>query len=165
MRDEAIRFASDMLAGAEPRWLTLLGSCGAGKTMLARIISSIFRQNLYGKVEHENAERIIYYKGGFIRWSTMAQRLRDRDYDFFNDVCRHQFVAVDDIGSEQRTDFVIAKLFEFCNESEKRWRVITGNLSLEGIERELDPRISSRMIRHSSVVVDVDCQDYNLRGQ
>src|SRR3954469_8413935 len=43
MKREAASFIDDMANDRHPRWLSLLGTSGAGKTMLAKTIWRIFR--------------------------------------------------------------------------------------------------------------------------
>jgi hypothetical protein len=85
----------DMATGAAPRWLSLLGRSGTGKTHLARGISRFF-----------NAEASIYIdpvtgahlsrRGGFIGWRKIVDQLRNGDYGIMDAVCNDWFVALDD---------------------------------------------------------------------
>jgi DNA replication protein len=163
MKAAAKAFVRDMVERRSPRWLTLLGTPATGKTMLARIINGIFRDNIEGSIESETSTAIRRYSGGFITWNRLSTLLREGEFRMFDDICGHQFVALDDIGSEYASDYTRAKLYEFLNRSEGKWRVITGNLSLLEIGERLDFRISSRMLRHGSTVIEVDAPDFSLR--
>lgn len=163
MKLAATEFAWHLVGKGSPRWLTLLGTSGAGKTMLAKIISGIFSQHIRGTVEWETPHCIRHYDGGFMRWNTLATYVREGNFRVFDDICCHQFVALDDIGSEYATPFTNAKLFEFFNRSEGKWRVFTGNLNMQQVGDRLDVRIASRMIRDGNIVVDVDVTDWSLR--
>jgi DNA replication protein DnaC len=163
MKAEAIRFASDMLANCEPRWLSMLGTSGAGKTMLAKSINRVFRKCLDGTRLSESPTLVAYRKGGFKAWVNVSTDLRNQDYEGFHRLRGDWFVVIDDIGSEHSTDFISGKLYELLNARENKWTVITANLSLDDIEQKIDARIASRMIRHGSTVVDVNVQDFNLR--
>lgn len=163
MRKTAIEFAQELHAHSTPRWLSLLGTSGAGKTMLARWINRVFKDSVNGCVISETRERIVRAGGGFISWARLANELREGNYRMFDDICEDYFVIVDDIGSEHKSDFIRSKLYELCSRRETKWTVFTANLSLEQIGLQIDPRIASRMIRHGSAVVDIDVMDFNLR--
>lgn len=175
MKAAAERFVLEMLGGLPPRWLSLLGTSGAGKTMLAKWIKFVFKQHLDWKINWPATEqtktdtqpngRIIRHRGGYVAWTQVAGWLRDREFRMFDDICALSFLVVDDIGAEYGSPFVNAKLYELCSRREQKWTVFTGNLSLSNIEQQLDARIASRMIRHGSVVIDVDVSDFNLRDK
>jgi len=165
MKAAARSFAFDMITGnTSPYWLSLLGTSGAGKTMLAKIVSRLFRCNKHGAVVAETPSRIWYANGGFIKWATLVQWMREGDWRAFDDVSRDWFVCVDDLGAEHATDFSRAKLYEMFDRGENKWRIWTANLSLQEITDRIDARISSRMLRNNSIVLDVDVPDYNTRG-
>jgi DNA replication protein DnaC len=173
MKAAAESFLDDMRYGESPRWVSFLGSSGAGKTMLAKWIISIFKRDLDWKINWPATERtktesqpygrIIRYRGGYQTWAGIARSMRDGDYRVLDDLCELTFLVIDDIGAEYGTDFINAKLYELLSRRERKWTVITGNLSLSDIEQRIDARIASRMIRHGSVVVDVNVPDFNLR--
>lgn len=101
--------------------------------------------------------------GRFRTWTSISNMLREGEYRWFGDLLEERLLLVDDIGAEHQTPFILAKLYELLSERVGKWTVITANLSLEQIGIRIDPRISSRMIRGDSVVVDVDMLDFNLR--
>jgi DNA replication protein DnaC len=144
MKLETARFITEYKRGYRPRWLSLLGTSGAGKTMLAKEIRRICG-------------------GPFVTWTRVTNMLREGEYRWFSDLMHEHIVILDDIGSEYETPFVAAKLYEFLSERVGRWTVITANLSLEDIGNRLDTRIASRMLRDNSRIVDVDVPDFNLR--
>jgi DNA replication protein DnaC len=162
MKNAAAQFMQDMLDDQNPHWLSFLGPSGAGKTMLARIIASIYRKKLDGGIIEENPTRIVRRHGGFVTWAKLVGELREKEYRMFDDICADWFVCLDDIGSEQATPFTNSKLYDFCARREKKWTVFTANLSLEQVSAR-ETRIASRMIRHGSVVCDVDLPDWNTR--
>lgn len=174
MKSEAERFTLELLGHLPPRWITFLGTSGAGKTMLARWINAVFKQYLDWKIDWPATERtktetnpygtIIRDRGQFVWWAKIARLMREGEYRVLDDLCQLSFLVVDDIGAEHGSDFVNSKLYELCSRRERKWTVFTGNLSLGDIEKRIDARIASRMIRHGSVVVDVAVTDFNLRS-
>lgn len=176
MKKEAASFADDMLNGREPRWISFLGTSGAGKTMLAKIIWHLFRDRLRREVDWPATKRtqnescphgkILIYRGGFINWgNAINNRMLQGDYDFLEDMREWQFFAIDDIASEyeRHRELSASKLYNVLEARLKKWTVITANLSLEQIGSRLDARIASRMLRDNGVVIDIDVPDYNLR--
>lgn len=178
MRDEAIRFADDIVNRRTPRWLSLLGTSGAGKTMLAKIIWGIFRDEFHMEMDWDATKktqsafskhgRFIRYRGGFINWgNAINNRMLKGDYDFLDDLRSYSFFAIDDIASEYERHRALSasKLYNVLESRLRKWTVITANLPLDAIGSLLDARIASRMIRDNGAVVDVDVPDFNLRRQ
>lgn len=176
MKDMAMSFAQDMLDGRSPRWLSMLGTSGAGKTMLAKIIARLYRETFDGRINWDSSRSsqsedmpygaIQRYHGGFINWgNAINNRMLKGQYGFLEDMGEFDFFAIDDIISEyeKHRSLSASKLYGVMESRLKRWTVITANASLKQIGELLDPRISSRMIRGGSVVLDVDVPDWNLR--
>lgn len=180
MKHEAVSFVDDLFSDKTPRWLSLLGTSGAGKTMLAKIIWRAFRDHLYMNINWPRTKatqaftaegkptrwgEVIRWRGGFIRWQSAMNRMLEGDYGFLQDLRAYDFFVIDDIVSEYQKlrELSASKLYDVMESRLGKWTVITANLGLEAIGNVLDPRIASRMIRNSSVVVDVDVPDFNLR--
>jgi DNA replication protein DnaC len=113
----------------------------------------------------ETESLILRRRGGFVPWRKLATCLRESDYRMVRDVANDWFVCCDDLGSEYMTPFTRSGLVEFATLREGKWTVFTANLTLEQIGMTFDPRIASRLIRHGSVVLDVDVEDFNTRGR
>ena len=176
MKREAASFIDDIRNNRVPRWLSLLGTSGAGKTMLATIIHRIYQREKHQQIDWEATKRtqtencpygrIIRWRGGFINWGkAVNNRMLKGDYDFLEDVTDYSFFAIDDIASEYEKHRALSasKLYGICEGRLKKWTVITANLSLEQIGEALDARIASRMLRDNGTVVDVNVPDYSLR--
>jgi len=176
MKVAAAGFVDDMLCARHPYWLSLLGTSGAGKTMLAKIIWRKFRDTLDREIDWPSTKRtqgpncphgrIIRYHGGYINWGdAINNRMLKGEYDFLEDMREYSFFAIDDIASEyeRHRELSASKLYNVLEARLRKWTVITANLSLDQIGNNLDARIASRMLRNESVVVDVNVPDYNLR--
>ncbi len=164
MVDAAARFVKAIKSNAEPHWLSFIGTSGAGKTYLARRIwnwyqgeSSLFRASI---VEGE-----IAYPGSFNSWPKIAgELLSNESYWKLEELQREKFVVLDEIGADRDpSGHVRDCLARVLSGRVGKWTVITSNKSLGDIQRDIDTRISSRMIRDGNVVVDVDVIDYALR--
>lgn len=174
MKNEAVSFMDDLFNNRTPRWLSLLGSTAAGKTMLAKRIWHLFRDNLHMQIDWERSKatqkshcpRVMRWRGGFLNWGrAVSERMLQGEYGFLEDVRDYDFFVIDDILSEyeKHRSLSASKLYNVFEARLGKWTVITCNASLEQIGQALDSRIASRMIRNNSVVVDVDVPDWNLR--
>lgn len=160
--DEAFKaarqFCRDMASGTEPAyWLTLLGSSGTGKTMLARRISRFFSKYLDCLVDECSGrnERWIR-KGGFKSWPDAVAEMISGDYSGIKQLRDDWFICLDDIAAENSRvrELSASKLYEVLNARRGRFTVITANCSLAEISDRLDARISSRLLRDKSPVIE-----------
>lgn len=162
----AAQFEKAMKTGAKPYWLSLLGSNGAGKTMIAKRIlrwhstCGLFR----GKAKYANGILEIVYASEWCWWPGLARLLKGNDgYSQLHDVETASFAVLDEIGAElDKSGHVTNCLSNALCGRVGKWTIITSNKSLGQIEADVDPRVASRMIRDGSVVVDVDVEDYSL---
>lgn len=169
MKDAAASMADDIFANRSPRWLSLLGTSGAGKSMLAKTILRLFRTHRHGHIDQgrTSPRQIVRWRGGYMNWGKALNQMLDGDYKFLDDLRSYDFFVLDDIISEYEKlrQLSAAKLYDIFESRLGKWTIITANASLEQIGHMLDPRIASRMLRGNSVVVDIDVPDYNLRAK
>jgi DNA replication protein DnaC len=165
MLNASSAFAESIRNGEPPRWLSLLGASGAGKTFLARQLFRWFKASPLFKAVVDVGEDHIIHPGGFYSWRKTADMILGGDYSRVSDMCDERLVVIDDIGAEykDKAGIVKSKLDRILDARVGKWTVLTCNYSLEQIGHEMDTRISSRMLRNQSVVVDVDVIDFNLR--
>ena len=157
-------FIREMATGGGPRWLSLLGWSGTGKTHLARAISRFFNSEASTYVDPSTGAR-LGRRGGFIGWRKIIDRLRDGDYCVMDAVCNDWFVALDDIGTEKTSDFSLAKLDQIIDALLGKWTVITCNFTRAEIAEHIDVRIASRLGRGKNVIVDdINASDYSVRS-
>lgn len=165
-RESAIAFCRAMASASEPPyWLTFLGPCATGKTMLARRITRFFSAHLDCLRDERFPKQITYRSGGMKGWERVVNDMICGDYTGLRDLGDDWFVCLDDIGAEyaRHRDLSAAKLYGVLTAREKSFTVITANLTLEDVNTKLDARIASRLLRHGSVVIDIEAGDYNLR--
>ena len=164
MLNASIQFCTDLANNTHPYWLTFAGKSGTGKTHLAKRIASFFTRALFGSsfVPQSNVVRCRY--GKTWDWKLCVNEMRNADYSSVEPMSDDWFCGIDDIGSERDpTKFATDKLLEVLNQRRDKWAVITSNLMLDEIGEHMDVRLSSRLLRDGSKVVQVDAQDYNLR--
>lgn len=173
--DEAKRFCLEMASGNKPaRWLVFLGPSGTGKTMLAKKCVKFFRDHLDGyrdetspgfHMQRNLATEITYRRGGFKAWSSVMTDILEGDFSGLRNLAEDWLVCLDDIGAEyeRNRELSVSKLYEVLNRRDRKFTIITANLSLEDINKKMDARIASRLLRHGNIVVDVLAPDFNLR--
>lgn len=165
MVDAVARFVLDMRAGSSPRILSMLGTTGIGKTMLAKRIWKWFNDNGKWFVEPIRGATCVR-TGQFCDWRKFIEDcLQEGDFSRTVDLCEDWFVILDDIGCKRdKSGFGVDKLDTIlARRTGRLWTVVTANLSLEEISDQLDARIASRLLRHGSTVVEVEMPDYNVR--
>lgn len=162
--DAAALFVAEMGARLSPRWLTLAGTRGSGKTMLARQIMEQAEQINPGAsslwMGPARRPRCVWYdETAFAReaqeWARLPEYLAG-DY----------LVVIDDLGTARdRWDQVADALYRLANARLGRWTVWTTNLTHAEIETKIDARLASRLIRDRNQAVRITAPDYALRNR
>lgn len=185
MLAEAKRFVSDFAVGGAPRWLSLVGRPGSGKTHLARQIAAFMRErgeSLYNAnvragldPKGQNYETAwSYAQEGpiFAKWLKVIDAGRNSDFGPAFRTGRDWCKVIDDIGAEGMDGngrpyaFAVNTLGKVADQRVGKWTVITSNYTRKELAELFDPRISSRMIRDGSVVVDAsNVRDFNIRRE
>jgi len=130
-------------------WLTLAGTCGVGKTHLAKAVAKT----------HQNISK---KPGKFVRWIDALNYMREGHHSYAAELSREHLLVIDDIGAEHGSDYGTQKLLEVLDKRLGKWTFITSNLTMERFA-EIDRRIASRLVRDHNQVVEVVTTDYALR--
>jgi len=162
-RQEVSNLMAEVLSASAPRWLSLCGHSGTGKTMLAKLFGEFMRERGQFYVNHRTGAQLVR------QWSwwgedELMQELRGRNFDLVNRLSAQWLLVIDDLGfSHDRSGYATSALGEILNRRSNRWTLITSNLGAEQWAQR-DPRIASRLIRDRNVLVRFDCKDYALRA-
>jgi len=155
---QAKEFLIDMQEKQQPRWLSYCGISGTGKTFLAKKIRSAASRITY-MLQHDS----LIYPIMFSFWPDLLSRLRDGEFWRMDDLSEANLVVMDEIAIDHDpSGFAADKLCQILSRRVGKWTLLTSNWTLSKIQ-EIDPRISSRMVRDKSVVVGCDTVDYATR--
>lgn len=157
-------------AGFACRWLTLSGTQGCGKTMLAsRLYEAAKKIDPFasgpwvtGQNEYRDADR----RPGMV-WlheKDFASKLKGGDFDLPERLSRDWLVVIDDVGhAHDPSRFVADGLARLAEVRMGKWTVFTTNLSLADVGAKVEPRLASRMVRDANWFVEIKAGDYALR--
>jgi DNA replication protein DnaC len=122
------------------RGLWLMGDVGTGKTTLAMIVS---------KAAIEAGRTVVVYSLpkllGVIRDSISSD---DGMMRFLDRLAAVDLLHIDDLGAENRTDWVLEQLYTIVNSryEDERAMIVTTNLSYEELVEQLGERTVSRLV-------------------
>ena len=169
--DHAARFVAAVDSGEVPYWLTLLGDCGCGKTMLARqIFCACMKYNpgagsLWIRGSGPDAESNRRPRCVWMSATEFADAIR-KDFGLPEYLERDFIVVIDDVGAARdTTNFIADGLYRLANVRLGRWTIFTTNLKLREISENIDPRFASRLIRDDNVCHKITAGDYAMRAR
>jgi len=170
MLDKATEFIRSIAAKEDPRSFSLFGKSGTGKTHLAMNMYRFIYANLRAyqrPLSDIDPEYTItdLHNVRFASWPDVCRQLRNGTGDrLFNDLCRHWFVVIDDIGAEYESDAMMANLTELADQRLGKWTIYTSNKTVDYYD-EKDERFASRLFRHNGIVLEItSVEDYNRRS-
>jgi DNA replication protein DnaC len=140
----------------QPRWLSLIGSSGTGKTHCAKKLWQYAKEKCdWSKFE---------YFPKTIFWPDFIQELRSGNaFEMRNEIKRWPVLMLDDVGAERDpSGFAAEELNTLLGIRMDRWTLITSNKDLEGL-KSVDARIASRMVREKNICVSVNTKDFAER--
>ena len=142
--------------GTAPRWLSLIGPSGTGKTHCAK---RLWRWTS-GKADWSRFD----YLPHAIYWPDFVQRLKGGNhYELRHEMKRWPVLFLDDVGAERDpSGFAAEELNTLLGCRTDRWTLLTSNLDFEALKR-VDGRIASRLIRGQNICVQVNARDFSTR--
>lgn len=156
-------FAGALTRHQSPRWLSILGKSGTGKTHCAERLWI-----LRDKLDWSHTR----YIGHVIYWPQFVEQMRENIRDGYGtgkllDMGSWPLLVLDDIGAERdQTGFAAEKLNMLLGMRVGKWTVITSNLLLKALSK-VDDRIASRMVREpGNLVIEIEATlDYGERDK
>jgi DNA replication protein DnaC len=127
-------------------WLTLSGKSGCGKSMLAAC--GILDVAGEGVDSHwVNVADLLVDLSRAIDARTSSSRI-------LGPLLNAPFLVVDDLGAVRRTDYVHDVLYALLNHREEHQRptLITTNLTIADVARDMGSRIADRILRNGEVL-------------
>lgn len=163
--EETAKFACEVNNG-KPRWLTLVGESGTGKTHLAKAVMRSFNKITKHDLYYDKDKNFIGgNRGQFVSWRELCAVARGGEWGWIEDLCEDDLVILDDIGSEyDKNGFISSMLDRLLNARMRKWTMLTCNLALDQIADRMDVRIASRMIRPPNKVAETKAKDFALRN-
>lgn len=136
--------------------LFLYGPNGTGKTHLA--VAVMRELSLKGELNWyfiKTPYLLMNIREAFKKeFSGGESKLIDRFIDY-------DYLVIDELGVEKITDGSLQTLYLIIDGRSNRLKptIITSNLSLQGIENDLDPRLASRIVGMSKELLEFICDD------
>lgn len=151
------QFVDDYQSKHTPYCLTVSGNPGCGKTMLAQSAYWHLRENVPTYDDHRGIT--FHYRYYFCTWADLADLLREFRYGEWKEAADAHMLVVDDVGATHMTDMTRGKLVQLMDKRLGKWTIYTTNLTLQELD-QVDPRISSRLIRNENKFFRSTCPDY-----
>jgi DNA replication protein DnaC len=138
---DCIKYADNF--GKKPVNLFFRGRTGVGKTFMINCIAAdLLKKGAY----------IIYMTAcdlvDLLRKSHLSDYAASIDYTFVDALYTCDLLIIDDLGTENTTDFAISELFNLLNKRliSERQIIISTNLTLEELDEKYSGRIISRIM-------------------
>ncbi len=146
-------------ANDRPCWLTLCGSCDTGKTHCGDKLWEAAKN--WGRLETRSE-----WLTQKIWWPSFVNELRAGEaFEKLADTRKWPLLYLDEVGaSRDTTGFVADQLYLILAQREKKWTIITTNLTFDQFV-QLDERISSRCTRNEGIVVEVNTAPFSSRDK
>jgi DNA replication protein DnaC len=150
-------WATAFKSKAAPRWLSLIGMTGTGKTHCAKKLWA------YAKSASDWSSYSYFPK--MIFWPDFIQLLRAGDsFEMRQEMKRWPVLFLDDIGAERDpSGFAAEELNTLLGCRMDKWTLITSNKDIDGLHA-IDRRIASRIVRPPNICVGIKSMDFGNRG-
>ena len=157
VRDYCDSIADNLDAG---RGLWLYGSAGTGKTTLAMLVSTLALETGRSVAIYSLPKLLAR-----IRRTYDAESGEQSYSDLFERLSTVDLLHVDDLGAENRTEWVLEQLYALVNERYEGQRslVVTTNLEEPELENQIGARVVSRLVEMCGDPLPLFDDDRRLR--
>jgi DNA replication protein DnaC len=144
----------------EGRGLWIQGSTGTGKTTLAMLVSKAALDARRTAAIY-SLPRLL----ARIRRTFDAEAGEDSYFTFFNRLVSVDLLHLDDLGAENRTDWVLEQLYAIIDRrySDQRSILVTTNLSEPELGQQLGERITSRLVEMCGDPLELTGADHRVQ--
>lgn len=139
----------------------IYGNPGCGKTHLAACIANQLMNQGYQVILASVGSLIQRIKSTFDNSSSSETT----EEEIFQGIRTVDLLIIDDIGSENITEFVQEKMFEIINARyiTKKPTIFTSNLTFDELLKKISNRTVDRIIELSTVILKINCDSYRLK--
>ena len=160
-----IELAASSPKDSAPRWLTLAGKSGIGKTHLAKEVHAWVRK-YHQYYRHEVLKIWQCRSVCFVEAADLASDWKSGVYGRGQDLESVFLLIIDDLGAERDTSgFLGEQWSRLLNRRLGKWTMLTSNLSLSNVSAKTDARVASRLRRADNVVLQSAATDYSLSDE
>lgn len=164
MANAVEKFCADFYRNpVEGRLLMILGNSGTGKTHCSKAVF-LWARHVCQSIAYKIRSGSIFSPFILMRtWASFLDNLKNGNWNLVEDFENADLLIIDDVGSGHDPSRIGAdKLCRIMSSREKKWTLITSNLTPSEFEEAFDRRVSSRMARNSTVIVIDEAKDYSM---
>jgi DNA replication protein DnaC len=145
--------------------LVIVGDYGSGKTHTAKAIFRFCLSAAMSAFDTKKWGEHRFPNSTFISWPEAANAFNEKHFGIMDEAMENDLVILDDVGAENDPWKICSdRLCQVLSRREKRFTVVTTNVSPINWEERFDGRINDRLLRNS-VVVDISkVPSYSLRA-
>ena len=148
-----------------PALLVIVGDFGSGKTHTAKAIFRFCSAAAFSALETKKWGADHVPSAIFLDWPEVATEFAQSNFTIMQDAAETDLVVLDDVGSENDPWKVCSdKLCQILSRREKKFTVVTTNVSPANWTERFDGRINDRLMRNS-VICDISTvPSYSLKA-
>ena len=153
---EAERFCSRWFNNVTDKsLLVIVGVYGNGKTHTAKAIHRFCATAAVSAFETQKWGESKFPSACYIAWPEAADAFAEKQFGLMQDAFENDLVILDDIGAENDPWKICKdKLCQILSRRERKFTVVTTNISPTNWETQFDGRINDRLLRNS-IIVDI----------